>query len=318
MSSSEREDDTGGVHIAVPDFQDIMLPLLRLAGEGEQSLNGAMEKLAEEFQLSQDDLNELMPSGALKFRSRVSWAKTYLKKAGLLESRKRGFFNITERGLEVLKEDPSVIDVDFLMQFPEFAEFREGSGKPRKTRKRRRKRTGSRRERLTPEERLERAYDELRKGLAAEILDIVRNSSPEFFERLVVDLLVRMGYGGSREDAGSAIGRQGDGGVDGIIKEDRLGLDVIYIQAKRWNSSVSRPEIQKFVGALQGKRAGKGIFITTSNFTEGAREYVSKIDSRIVLIDGMQMANFMIEHGVGVTEVASYSVKKIDNDYFSE
>ena len=304
--------------MAVPDFQDIMLPILRLAAEGEQSLNGSIEKLAEEFQLSQDDLNELMPSGSPKFKGRVSWAKTYLKKAGLLESRKRGFFNITERGLEILKGDPYAIDVDFLMQFPEFAEFRGGSGKPRKTRKKLQKRTNSSRERLTPEERLERAYDELRKGLAAEILDMVRNSSPEFFERLVVDLLVRMGYGGSREDAGSAIGRQGDGGVDGIIKEDRLGLEVIYIQAKRWNSSVSRPEIQKFAGALQGKRAAKGIFITTSNFTEGAREYVSKIDSRIVLVDGMQMANYMIEHGVGVTEVASYSVKKIDNDYFSE
>lgn len=300
--------------MAIPEFQSFLLPLLVFAGDGkEHSLREAIEALADHFQLDTNDRNVLLPSGRqATFDNRVGWARTYLKKAGLLASTKRSYFQITARGQEVLASKPSQINVAFLRQFPEFVEFHRGQNKD----------TGipiiEEVERTTPEESIETAYQRARAGLAVEVLQAVKDCSPEFFERLVVDLLVRMGYGGTRADAGRAIGKSGDDGIDGIINEDRLGLDVVYIQAKRWgSSSVGRPEIQKFAGALQGQRARKGIFLTTSTFSRDAHEYVSRIDSKIVLMDGETIAQLMIDYGVGVNTVASYELKRIDTDYFN-
>jgi len=289
--------------MAIPDYQSIMLPLLRFASDGnEHSLREAIDGLAEKFELADTERKELLPSGQQPtFDNRVAWARTYISKADLLEPTRRGYFRITSRGREVLSKNPSAINVKFLEQFLEFLEFR--------TKRREREDTteATETENLqTPAEILETAHQKLREDLSAELLKIVKECSPTFFERLVVDLLVKMGYGGTRKEAGKAIGRSGDEGIDGIINEDRLGLDVIYIQAKRWQGPVGRPEIQKFAGALQGHRAKKGIFITTSAFTKDAEDFVMKIDSKIVLIDGEQLAQLMIDHNVGVAPVALY------------
>jgi restriction system protein len=267
-----------------------------------------------EFSLTSEEMNELLPSGqSATFGTRVSWARTYMKKAGLLEATRRAHFRATPRGLEVAKSPPDRIDNQFLEQFPEFVQFRSTRGD-----------NGSveagdvTTSTSTPEETLENAYVKLRESLVAELLQTIAECSPAFFERLVIDLLVAMGYGGSRKEAGQAVGRSGDGGIDGIIKEDRLGLDIIYIQAKRWEGTIGRPEIQKFAGALQGQRARKGIFITTSGFSRDAVEYVSHIESKLILINGEQLANFMIDHNVGVSRFAAYEVKRIDSDYFTD
>jgi restriction system protein len=236
-----------------------------------------------------------------------------MKKAGLLESTRRGHFKITERGMKVLKQNPAKVDVNFLNQFEEFRDFRalrhtkiEGGEIEEET------------SQTTPEEALESAYKQLRDNLASDLLQQIKSCSPGLFEKIVVELLVKMGYGGSRQDAGRAIGRSGDEGIDGIIKEDRLGLDIIYIQAKRWENTVGRPEVQKFAGALQGQRARKGIMITTSAFSKDALDYASRIDSKIVLIDGQQLAQQMIDYNLGVSPMAAYEIKKIDTDYFAE
>lgn len=314
--------------MAIPDYQSIMLPLLRLASDRvEHSAREAIDRLADEFDLSEADRKELLSSGQQTFDNRVGWATTYLKKAGLLEATKRSHFRITTRGLEALRGNPAKVDVKFLERFPEFREFKARRLVPELVRVREiapARFAGDEavevpeREEETPEDSIESAYQKLRNGLASELLQQIMSCSPTFFERLVVDLLVRMGYGGSRQDAGQAVGKSGDGGIDGIIKEDRLGLDVIYIQAKRWESTVGRPEIQKFVGALQGQRARKGIFITTSSFSNDAIQYASMIENKVVLIDGEMLAKFMIDNGVGVSPVATYEIKRIDSDYFSE
>lgn len=301
--------------MGIPDFQSIMLPLLDFArDQQDHSLREAIEALAETFGLTDEERKELLPSGLqTAFDNRVSWARTYLKKASLLETPKRGYFHITPRGLEVLQQKPARIDITFLEQFSEFVDFQtrrrnvEPAGKESHTANKE-----------TPEESLETAYQKVRHDLATDILQTVKSCSPAFFERLVVDVLVKMGYGGTRQDAGKAVGRSGDDGIDGIIKEDRLGLDIIYVQAKRWDGVVGRPEVQKFAGALQGHRARKGIFITTSSFSKEAEDYVSRIDSKIVLIDGAMLAHLMIDHNVGVSPVAAYEIKKIDSDYFTE
>lgn len=300
--------------MAIPDYQSLMLPLLVYASDGlEHSLRDAIEALAVQFHLTADERREVLPSGRqATFDNRVGWSRTYLKKAGLLTSPKRSYFQITQQGREVLAQKPIHINVAFLRQFPEFIEFQLGQNKnadviiPEVT------------ELVTPEESIESAYQRARATLAVELLQTIKDCSPDFFERLVVDLLVRMGYGGTRKDAGKAIGKSGDGGIDGIINEDRLGLDVVYIQAKRWDStSVGRPEIQKFAGALQGQRARKGIFLTTSTFSRDAYDFAARIDSKIVLMDGETIAQLMIDYGVGVNTVASYELKRIDSDYFS-
>ncbi len=300
----------------IPDFQSIMLPLLTFAGDGkEHSLREAIEYLAQQFALTPEERAELLPSGRQEvFVNRVGWASTYLRKAGLLESTRRGHFKITERGGAMLRSNPSMINIKSLRQFDEFVEFQ----RPVRENSVNEAGNADTEEISTPEELMESAYQRVREGLAAELLQTIKDNSPAFFERLVIDLLVRMGYGGTRKDAGQAIGKSGDGGIDGIIKEDRLGLDIVYVQAKRWDDVVGRPEIQKFAGALQGQRAKKGVFLTTSSFSRDALEYVSRIESKIVLIDGEMLAQLMIDYNIGVATVASYDVKRIDSDYFAE
>jgi len=300
----------------IPDYQTIMLPLLEFAGDKkEHHIREAIDYLAEKFGLTTEERKMLLPSGQQPiFDNRVGWAKTYLAKAGLLHSPKRGYFKITEKGLEVLKNPPEKIDNTYLSRFPEFIEFR----KRQKPQKENELNLLKKYDESTPEDLIAIGYQKFRQELATEILDKIISYPPSFFEKLVIDLLVKMGYGGSREEAGKAIGKSGDEGIDGIIKEDKLGLDIIYIQAKRWTNPVGRPEIQKFVGALHGQKARKGIFITTSTFSQSAIDYVSKIDSKIILIDGEKLADLMIEYNVGVSTVASYEIKKIDLDYFTE
>jgi restriction system protein len=300
--------------MAIPDFQSLMLPALCALGDGkEHRLRDVVDYLANEFSLTIEEKNELVPSGKSRtFYGRVSWAQVYLRQAGLIERTRRGYGKITERGLEELNSKPERIDVAYLMRFPEFQEFRKVEKKTDQPEAIEQS-SGN-----TPEELLELGFQKITKSLSSELLGLIKSCSPEFFERLVIQLLLKMGYGGSREDAGKRIGGSGDGGIDGVINEDKLGLDVIYIQAKKWEGSVGRPEIQKFVGALQGQRAKKGIFITTSSFTSDAKNYPSQIENRVVLIDGEQLAQFMIDHNVGVSTVETYEIKKIDSDFFSE
>jgi len=303
--------------MAIPDFQTLMLPLLSIAAdEREHALRDVTEQLAQQFGLSEEERQTLLPSGRqTTIANRVGWSRTFMLKAQLLESTRRGYFRITQRGLDLLKQKPQSIDVGVLAQYPEFNEFRNNrkgetaDSEPATVEK------GSE---ATPEESLEFAYQRLRNELADELLRTIASCSPAFFERLVVDLLVAMGYGGSRQDAGRAIGKSGDDGIDGIIKEDRLGLDIIYLQAKRWQGVVGRPEIQKFAGALQGHRARKGVFITTSSFTREAEEYVSRIDSKIILLNCQELAQLMIDHNVGVATQDTFVLKRIDTDYFIE
>lgn len=300
--------------MTIPKYEEIMLPLLELLeNTGERSFREAVEAIAQEFKLTREERRMLVPSGHQPvFDNRVSWACTYLRKAGLLESPSRGRLRITKHGRSVLQQKPGRVDVAFLMQFPAFQEFR--------ARRMRKFPRGGRdgEETATPEERLADTYEQLRQDLAGELLEQVRACSPSFFEELVVRLLVAMGYGGTFEDAARAVGGSGDEGIDGIIKEDRLGLDVVYIQAKRWAGPVGGAEIQKFVGALQGHHARKGVFITTSSFTKGASDYVARIDNKIVLIDGPRLADLMIEYDVGVSTTTIYKLKKVDSDFFSE
>jgi restriction system protein len=301
--------------VAIPDFQTIMLPLLRYASDGaEHSIHDAVEALEEAMHLSEDERNQLYASGKRKpiFNDRVAWARTYLKQAGLLVDTRRAHFKITPRGQTALAQNPERIDMRYLEQFSEYLDFKN----------RVRVRTGdassaSTDSGQTPTEAIEANYLRLKEQLAQDLLTRIKSQSPTFFERLVVELLVRMGYGGSIKDAGQAIGKSGDEGIDGIIKEDKLGLDVIYIQAKRWDRTVGRPDIQQFAGALQGQRARKGVFITTSVFTNEAKGFVSGIDNKIVLIDGEELARLMIDHNVGVTVDTIYELKRVDADYFS-
>lgn len=300
--------------MTVPEYQTFMLPLLRLASDQQDhTLSEAYDRLAKEFNISDAERSELLPSGKQsRFDNRVGWARTYLKKAGLIDSAGRGVFRITQRGLDVLKSKPTAITKEFLTRFPEFKDFqarqtvKDGNGANEEEHNR------------TPDETLDAAYQVLRRTLAQDLLDRIKNNSPRFFEKAVVDLLLAMGYGGSRIDAGEIVGKSGDGGIDGIIKEDKLGLDAIYIQAKRWSNTVGRPNLQEFAGSLAGQKARKGVFITTSQFSQDAKAYVERLDMKIVLIDGEQLAQLMIDYGVGVAEKISYSVKRIDEDYFTE
>jgi restriction system protein len=293
-----------------------MLPVLKLTADGaDHTLPEAVNALVKEFKVTDEERNTQIPSGRQKLiYSRAAWAKTYLQKAGLLEATGRGRFRLTTRGKDVLKGKPTRIDMKFLKQFPEYVAFQALTHaddiEP--------KSADPAADAATPEEMLDASYQGLRRKLADELLDRIKACSPAFFETLVVDLLVAMGYGGSRKDAGRAIGQSGDEGIDGIIKEDRLGLDVVYVQAKRWSASVGRPVVQGFAGSLDGQRARKGVLITTSEFSKDARDYVAKIEKKIVLIDGAELTRLMIDFGVGVTEVASYSVKKADLDYFGD
>jgi restriction system protein len=295
-----------------------MLPLLKFSADGEEhSMQEAREGLAEIMGLSQEDLEKRLPSGRQStFANRVAWAKVYLTQAGVLESPKRGKFHISNRGRQILIEAPDRISIKYLEQFKEFQEFRQASSKNRTQKV---THVGDDdNSSTTPEETLEQAYQQLRDEVANELLHLIKNNTPEFFEKLVIYLIVSMGYGGSVKEAGKATRKTADEGIDGIIKEDRLGLETIYLQAKRWEAVVGRPEIQKFVGALHGQRAKKGVFITTSRFSKEALDYVGQIDPKVVLLDGADLVQLMIDHGVGVSSAATYEVKKVDTDFFIE
>ena len=303
--------------MAVPDFQSLMLPLLRLAGDGmDHTFKDAVEAIAIEFSLTPEERNELLPSSSRTtlFYNRLAWAKTHMTMAGLLQAPRRGVFCITQRGRELLVSQLARIDMKTLQQFPEYERARRGdvqaSVEPAMP--------AVAFNELTPEESIERAHLSLRKDLARELLESIMQCSPAFFELLIIKLMIKMGYGGSREEAGKAVGRSGDGGIDGIINEDRLGLDALYLQAKRWEGVVGRPEIMKFVGALAGQRATKGVFITTSWFTQDAKDYALSSQYKVVLIDGERLADLMIEHDLGVSVAATYQLKRIDSDFFSE
>jgi restriction system protein len=298
--------------VGVPDFQSLMLPLLQAVADGaEHGFGETVDRLAAEFKLTGEERAEMISSGQRRFDNRVGWAITYLSQSGVLERTGRGRFQIAERGRQILAEKPERIDVKTLQQFPEYQKFKS------RTKLSDKQATSPEDETLTPEEVLAESYQELRRDLAAVLLERLRQASPAFLEQLVVELLVAMGYGGSLQDAGKAVGGTGDGGIDGIIKEDRLGLESVYIQAKRWEGTVSRPQVQQFSGALDDKGARKGVFITTSHFSAEAREYAARATTkRIVLIDGDELAQLMMEHGVGVTTVATYAVQKVDLDYF--
>ncbi|MGI6416026.1 MAG: restriction endonuclease [Thermoguttaceae bacterium] len=297
--------------MAIPDFQSMMLPLLRFAADGaEHSVAESRSPLGDQFGLTDDERAELLPSGQQsRFNNRVAWAKVYLERAGLVAKTRRGHFKITPRGTEVLADPPERIDISFLKRFPEFDDFRAKPTEPPGV---------ETVDDETPEETLQAAYQTIRDTLASEILAMVKASPPCFFERLVLDLMLKMGYGGSREKAGSLTNEGADAGIDGIINEDQLGLDVIYLQAKRWENTVGRPEIHRFVGALHGRRAKKGVFLTTSTFSHDAIEYVASIDPKVVLIDGLNLAQLMIDFNVGVSRSQLFEIKKIDSDYFAE
>lgn len=301
--------------MAIPNSKTLIRPILEHLADGRERDNRELlEAMARHFDVTPEERAQLLPSGRQPvFVNRVAWAKAHLKAAGALRSPRRGVYAITDRGVELLRSTRGPIGRFELMRYEEYRSFQDGRGvneAPPETK------SASARDELTPEEHIDFGYRQLRAQLVTDILEQIRSCPPVFFEQMVLDLLVAMGYGGSREDA-SHVGRGGDGGIDGIIKEDRLGLDAIYVQAKRWEGSVGRPEIQKFAGALQGVRARKGIFITSSTFTAEAERYAGNIDSRIVLIDGNELAELMIDHGVGVSPVQTYEIKRIDSDYFS-
>ncbi len=296
----------------IPDYQTCMLPLLKYAADNnEHKFSDAVEYLSDEFVLTKEEREELLPSKTQDVISnRIGWARTYMKKAGLLEDTRRGYFKITERGQSVLSENLDKISTKYLGQFDEFKAFREKhiekEIEPDITLS----------VDATPEEMLENGFAKLSENLVDDLLSKISECSPSFFEHLVVDLLVHMGYGGSFSEAAQVVGKSGDEGIDGIIKEDKLGLDTIYVQAKRWKGVVGRPEIQKFAGALLGQKASKGVFITTSSFTKEAEEYASSVDRKVVLIDGAKLAMLMIEHNVGISTVRIFEIKRIDSDYF--
>lgn len=306
----------------IPDYQTLMRPLLECIQDGQEHLfKNVIEQLADRFELTQEEREQLAPSGhRALFSGRVGWAKTYLKKAGLLEQRKRGILSITSLGIKALKSKKK-IDVTYLTGYPNFVDFYAPSSRNDKTRENEcapaidPECTPP----VTPEETIAHAYEQIHNKLSSELLDVVLMQDFAFFERLVVELLVKMGYGGSIQDAGQAIGRTGDEGIDGIIKEDKLGLDVVHIQAKKWNrnNTVGRPELQKFVGALAGQGRTKGIFITTSSFTKEAQSYKPQ-GVKLVKIDGEKLTQLMIEYGLGVTTAFSYEIKRIDRDYFND
>ena len=305
--------------MGVPSYEDLMLPLMRSLADGkEHAVRDLREAIATSLALAEADRRERLPSGKQAvFDNRLGWAKTYLAKAGLVRSVRRGVYQLTTDGEALLKTNPAEISNEILTKYSSFQSFIDGDAEAR-TADVPAPAPGIVASKTTPQEQLEAAYRQLRRETEQEVLDLVLKSPPAFFEGLVVDLLVRMGYGGTVEDAGKALGRTGDGGIDGLIKEDVLGLDAVYIQAKRWQGNVGRPEVQSFAGSLEGERARKGVLITTGGFTKDAVEYVKRIDKRIVLIDGQQLAALMFENSVGVASVASFDVKRVDSDYFEE
>jgi len=315
--------------VAIPDYQTLMRPVLAVHSDGREHRSDEIrEAIIGEFSISDAERRQLLPSGRVPLlNNRVGWAVTYLAQAGALARTRRGYTQITDRGRELLARNPDRITKNDLDQFPEFVAFQSRSaGRSRRASPadadtgggdaRSAGATVNGEASETPEEVMDAAYRELGSALAEELLERVKAQPPEFFEELVLDVLTAMGYGGTRADAAERLGRSGDGGIDGVIREDILGLDLIYVQAKRWQGPVGRPVIQAFVGALHGAHADRGVVITTSHFTPDALAFASSVPTRVVLVDGTQLAELMIDHGVGVTEMTRYVLKRIDSDYF--
>lgn len=307
----------------IPDYQALMLPLLKRAALGEMRILDAEKQLADEFSLTAEERGQLLPSGKQRIlHNRAHWAKYYLMKAGLVSFPRRGTFVVTEAGQELLAKHPGHIDIELLRRYPSFEEFYKGdhSEDNRASAPTAEPLAQSGVLQSTPEEQIEKAFIAVQSALRAELLQRILQNSPQFFEELIIDLLVKMGYGGSRPDAATQLGRSGDGGVDGVINEDRLGLDRVYVQAKRYAevNAVGRPAVQNFVGSLVGMGATKGVFVTTSKFSSEAIEFSRHLQQRVILIDGRRLMELMIEHGVGVRLNRAIEFKKIDEDYFDE
>lgn len=304
--------------MAIPDYQTLMLPVLEVAGEGETRVPVAARIIADRLGLTEDEREEMLPSGRQRLlHNRVHWAKFYMSKAGLIDSPKRGAFVASPAGLALLATQPERIDVETLKTFPAFVAFYGQAGakaEPDQTAAT----VAATNSDATPEEQIDAAHAVLMSALKAELLQRVLEQSPTFFERLIVELLVAMGYGGSHDSAARQLGKSGDGGIDGIIDEDRLGLDRIYVQAKRYGagSAVGRPEVQSFVGSLVGLGAAKGVFVTTSAFSRQALDYARSLQQRVILIDGLRLTDLMVEFGVGIRTARSIEIKRIDEDFF--
>lgn len=308
--------------MAIPDFQSVMRPILNLLADNQERPSAWLyTQIAAEFHLSQQEREDLLPSKRQPIlNNRVAWALFHMKSAGLVEASRRGIYKITARGSQTLLKHPERVDMRVLALFPEYVAMRDKTKEASLNTEEAANATtnSSNLVNITPEEAMAQGYKELRVALSQELLEKIKQSSPAFFEQLVVEVLLAMGYGGSQVDAGRALGKTGDGGIDGVIREDKLGLDVIYIQAKRWEGTVGRPTVQAFVGAIHGARASKGVIITTSDFTADAKEYVKTIATRIVLVDGRTLTELMIDHNVAVSRTSNYEIKRVDNDYFSE
>jgi restriction system protein len=301
----------------IPDYQTLMRPVLERLGTGPLTLRQLVDSLSDQYQLTEEERRIMTPSKRSPLMyNRVGWAATYLRKAELIESPKRGTSQITARGKRALLECPERIDNNYLKQFESFQRYQNIDSKEAPVSIEAQTTDASD---LDPTERLEQAHQELQTSLADDLLEQIKQQTPEFFEKLVVELMLAMGYGGWSETSGQATQYTSDGGIDGIINEDPLGLDTIYLQAKRYTeNAVGRPDIQAFVGALEMKRSRKGVFITTSRFSRDAVDYVNMIEKRVVLIDGTQLAELMIRHNLGVTVKETYYIKDIDTDYFAE
>lgn len=307
--------------MAIPDYQSLMLPLLGIAAEGETRVPAAAQVIADRLGLSEDEREEMLPSGKQRLlHNRVHWAKFYMAKAGLIDSPKRGVFVASSAGRELLAKKPARIDVETLKRYPAFAAFYNQAGDDTVSEEQNHVTFAAAASEATPEEQIDAAHAVLAKALKADLLVRVLDQSPSFFERLIVELLVAMGYGGSHDDAARQLGKSGDGGIDGIIDEDRLGLDRIYVQAKRYaaGSSVGRPEVQGFVGSLVGLGASKGVFVTTSTFSRQALDYAKGLQQRVILIDGARLTELMVEFGVGVRASRVIEVKRLDEDFFAD
>lgn len=297
--------------MAVPEFQSFMLPVLQLFSDNNiHTTSECMKTAINYFKLDESDIKLTVPSGKQTLvANRVYWSLTYLKKSLLLETERRGVYKITKRGSQLLETKPNRIDKKLLSQYEEYRIFSNQENDANVV-------NVDKTEEITPEENIDRIYKKITEQLADDLLEMIFDKDPYYFERLVMDVLTKMGYGNSDDNSNTVTKKSGDEGIDGIINQDKLGLDKIYIQAKRWKDNVGRPQLQNFVGALSAKKSSKGIFITTSDFTKEAKDYATNLSHTIVLINGKQLAKLMIEYNVGVQINYSYDIKKIDNDYF--
>lgn len=305
--------------MTIPTFEQIMPVILNMAAKSDQiAIRHCMDDVANHFNLTEEEREQTLPSGKQKvLYNRTYWASFDLLKAGLLEKRQRGIYAITERGRNVHSTDIDKLSRQYLSRFPEYADYLSPNKNGDVTEP---EAVSNESNTLTPQERIEKAHRELQQILKADLMERILSCTPEFFEKLIIDLMIGMGYGGSLKEAAEHVGKSNDGGIDGVINEDKLGLDRIYLQAKRYASqnTVGRPELQGFAGSLLGRGANKGVFVTTSSFTKGATDYVENLPQRIVLIDGDELTTLMIKYGVGVRMEQRFELMKADEDYYIE